>query len=92
VRSRTLMHLRTEVKDEFQKLREELDPDEQTLLVLRIDRGLGWTEIAEIMADPGELEDPKARERSSARLRQRFQKLKQRLRDLAEARGLLGEG
>jgi RNA polymerase sigma-70 factor, ECF subfamily len=92
VRSRTMMHLRTEIKDEFQKLREQLDPDEQTLLVLRIDRGLGWTEISEIMSEPSELEDSKARERASARLRQRFQKLKQRLRELAEARGLLGEG
>jgi RNA polymerase sigma-70 factor, ECF subfamily len=90
VRSRTQMHLRTEVKDEFQKLREQLDPDEQTLLVLRIDRGLGWNEIAEIMTD-GDDSDPRARDRSSARLRQRFQKLKQRLRALAEEHGLLSE-
>jgi RNA polymerase sigma-70 factor, ECF subfamily len=91
VRSRTLMHLRTEVKDEFQKLRDLLDPEEQTLLVLRIDRRLEWTEIAEIMADPGEEHDPRESARSSARLRQRFQKLKHRLRELAQERGLLSE-
>jgi RNA polymerase sigma-70 factor, ECF subfamily len=89
VRSRTLMHLRTEVKSEFQKLREELDPEEQTLLILRVDRDLGWNEIAEIMADGGDEDDPRARERASARLRQRFQTLKKRLRELAIERGLL---
>jgi RNA polymerase sigma-70 factor, ECF subfamily len=89
VRSRTLVHLRTEVKDEFQKLREQLDPDEQTLLVLRIDRDLGWNEIAEIMADGADEDAPEGRARASARLRQRFQTLKKRLRELATERGLL---
>ncbi len=90
VRSQTLAHLRSEIKDELQSLREQLDPDEQTLLVLRIDRDLGWTEIAEIMTD--EPMDADELDRASARLRQRFQKLKQRLRELAEERGLLGAG
>lgn len=87
VRSRTVAHLRSEVKDGVRALREQLDPDEQQLLMLRIDRDLGWDEIAEILAD-GDL-DAREQQRASARLRQQFQKLKERLRELAIAEGLL---
>ena len=86
VRSRTLLHQRSEVKDGLRKLRDQLDADEQQLLVLRIDRDLGWSEIAEIIEDD---DDPKAITRASARLRQQFQSLKERLRELAIAEGLL---
>jgi RNA polymerase sigma-70 factor (ECF subfamily) len=86
VRSRTQLHLRSEVKDGVRRLRDQLDPDEQQLLMLRIDRNLGWTEIAEIVEDD---DDPKAIARASARLRQQFQTLKERLRELARAEGLL---
>jgi RNA polymerase sigma-70 factor (ECF subfamily) len=86
VRSRTQLHLRSEVKDGVRRLRDQLDPDEQQLLILRIDRNLGWSEIAEIVEDD---DDPKAVARASARLRQQFQTLKERLRDLARAEGLL---
>lgn len=86
VRSRTQLHLRSEVKDGLRKLREQLDPDEQQLLMLRVDRDLSWTEIAEIIDDD---DDPKVIARTSARLRQQFQTLKDRLRELAIAEGLL---
>jgi RNA polymerase sigma-70 factor, ECF subfamily len=88
VRSRTMVHLRSEVKDGFRKLREQLDADEQMLLVLRVDRNLGWNEIAEILAEDGD-DSEDSLKRASARLRQRFQKLKERLRELAAAEGLL---
>lgn len=87
VRSRTQLHLRTEVKDTVRKLREQLDEDEQQLLLLRVDRGLEWSEIAEIVDDD---DDPEAIKRASARLRQQFQKLKTKLRELAVAEGLIG--
>ncbi len=86
VRSRTQLHLRSEVKDGLRKLREQLDADEQQLLMLRIDRDLGWSEIAEILEDD---DDPKALTRAAARLRQQFQGLKTRLRELAIAVGLI---
>jgi RNA polymerase sigma-70 factor (ECF subfamily) len=89
MRSRTMAHLRTEVKDEFQKLREELDPDDQTLLILRVDRALDWNEIARVVEDDVVDADDDQVKKAAARVRQRFQKLKTRLRELAEARGLL---
>ena len=86
VRSRTLAHLRSDVKDRVRALREKLDADEQQLLMLRIDQDLGWNEIAEILDDE---DDPAAIARAAARLRQQFQKLKDRLRELAIAEGLI---
>ncbi|MBX7079624.1 MAG: sigma-70 family RNA polymerase sigma factor [Nannocystaceae bacterium] len=81
VRTRTLPHLRTEVKAAVAQLRDRLDEDERTLLVLRIDRRLPWDEIAMIL-DP-EVPTPEARRRLSAALRKRFERIKQRLHELA---------
>ena len=85
-RTRTHLHMRSEIKDGFRKLREQLDPHEQQLLMLRIDRDLAWNEIAEIVDD---IDDPDDISRAAARLRQEFQKLKDRLRDMAVADGLI---
>ena len=77
IRSRTAPFLRTEVKQAVARLRDELAPDEQALLILRIDRGLAWREIAEVMAAP------------EATLNKRFERIKDKLRGLAEAAGLI---
>lgn len=87
VRSRTVAHLRSEVKDRMRALREQLDADEQQLLLLRVDRDLSWNEIAEIIEE--DADDAAQIARASARLRQQFQKLKDRLRELAIAEGLI---
>lgn len=86
VRSRTQPWLRTELKDGLRRIREGLSEPDQTLLILRVDRGLSWREIAHVLADPDE-----EVERVSARLRKRFQALKAELRERAVAEGLLGE-
>jgi RNA polymerase sigma-70 factor (ECF subfamily) len=89
VRTETAAHLRTEVKDKFRQLREQLDEDEQMLLVLRVDSKLPWRELARVMAGPDvELSNAEL-DTHSARLRQRFQSIKDRLRALAEAEGLI---
>lgn len=77
VRSTTALHLRQTGHDALVEMRAQLTPDEQTLLVLRIDRDLTWPEIARIL-DEGE-----------ATLRKRFERLKDRLRDEARRRGLI---
>ena len=83
VRSTTAPYRRTEVKDKFARLREELAPDEQTLLFLRIDQNLPWNEVASIMAeDAGEPVEVAA-------LRKRFERVKARLKKRAEEEGLL---
>jgi RNA polymerase sigma-70 factor (ECF subfamily) len=90
VRTATVAYKRTDVTDRFQQLREQLTDEDQTLLILRIDRGLSWLELAQIMLG----EDDKAPSEEglkteAARLRKRFQHAKDRLRKLAEEAGLL---
>lgn len=81
VRETTLVHLRTEVKDRVRELRRNLDPEDQTILILRVDRDLGWRDVAQITlgadATPADLD------RHAAALRKRFERIKQRLRELA---------
>lgn len=73
-RTTTLPHLRSELKDRARLLRAGLDPDEQTLLILRVDRRMTWPEIAAIMnlaAEPA---------RAAAMLRKRYERIIGRLR------------
>jgi RNA polymerase sigma-70 factor (ECF subfamily) len=90
IRSMTAIFQRTAVKDEISKLREQLSDDERELLVLRVDRGLSWIEIATVRAGQGESED--ALKREAARCRKQFERTKLHLRELAERAGLLGDG
>jgi RNA polymerase sigma-70 factor (ECF subfamily) len=86
VRTTTLARLRGEPQTRAQRLRAQLTPDEQTLLTLRVDRGLEWREIARVLAD-GSDDEPTDDEisREAASLRKRFERLKERLRQLAAA-------
>ncbi len=89
LRSQTHEFLRSEVKDRFAELRQELEADDQALLILRVDRGLEWGEIAEVLSD-AQLDDDEQK-RVAARLRQRFQTVKKRLRQRAIEHGLISE-
>ncbi|HUQ07617.1 MAG TPA: sigma-70 family RNA polymerase sigma factor [Kofleriaceae bacterium] len=79
VRSATVDYLRDEVKTKLAVAREKLSDDERTIIMLRVDRQLGWREIAEIMADET-LSADELRKRDQA-LRKRFEVIKARLRD-----------
>lgn len=68
VRTETAAYLKTEVKDKVAALRATLDPDDQSLLVLRVDRKLAWNDIAQIM------------DASPPALRKRFERLKAEIR------------
>ena len=58
-----------------ERVRDQLDDLERALLVLRIDRGLFWIEIAEVLAEDGAAV-------GEAALRKRFERLKTKLRQL----------
>jgi RNA polymerase sigma-70 factor (ECF subfamily) len=91
VRTETVQYLRSEVKDKIRRLRDSLEPDDQALLILRVDRGLPWDEVVEVMAGedgPGTSAD---RSRRAAALRKRFERVKEQLKQLAKDQGLLGE-
>jgi RNA polymerase sigma-70 factor (ECF subfamily) len=86
VRTTTLPYLRSQVKSRLTELRDSLPEEEQILLILRVDRNLGWNEIARVISS--ELGDDELT-REAARLRKRFQLVKDKLRELARAEGLL---
>ena len=79
IQSSTRPYQKTEIKDAVTKLREQLAHDEQTLLFLRVDQDLSWTEVETVMGV------------DAATLRKRFERVKDKLRSLAEAAGLLEE-
>jgi len=91
VRTETVRYLRSEVKDKVRQLRDSLDPDDQALLILRVDRGLPWDEVAEVMAEEDAPSTPAEKSRRAAALRKRFERVKEQLRQLAKEQGLLGE-
>lgn len=91
VRTQTLPFLLTRVKDRFASLRESLSNDDQTLLILRLDRRLSWIEIAEVMLEDEEVDDPREIKKKASALRKRYERLKARLRELAEKDGLMDE-
>jgi len=82
VRTQTAVKVERQ-RDALEILRATLSPEEQTLLVLRIDQKLAWDEIAAVLvADGAPVE--------AAALRKRFERLKERLAKLARDRGLVG--
>jgi RNA polymerase sigma-70 factor (ECF subfamily) len=66
----------------LEELRASLSVEDQALLVLRIDQGLSWNEIAEILAEG---EEPVA----ANTLTKRFERVKERLGKMAREKGLL---
>jgi len=89
VRSRTLSYLRTERRSRFRALRESLPAEDQTLLVLRVDRELAWNELALVLHDGPEPLGADELKRDAARLRKRFQLLKARLFELGRRAGVV---
>jgi RNA polymerase sigma-70 factor (ECF subfamily) len=91
VRSETRPYLRTEAKDRVRALRESLPPDDQALLILRVDRQLGWTDLAEVLHQGAAPLDEQGRKREAARLRKRFQIVKERLHEMGRRAGLFDD-
>lgn len=70
--------------DIYAQIREELGEEEQTLLVLRVDKDLSWREIAQVLC--GEDAESAEVEKRAATLRKQFERTKERLRALAAER------
>jgi RNA polymerase sigma-70 factor (ECF subfamily) len=68
--------------DALASLRRELSPEDQELLSLRVDQGLSWKELAEVLSEAGDPVLPNA-------LMKRFERLRDRLGALARERGLI---
>ena len=71
-------------------LRSALAPDDREVLVLRVDRGLRWRELA--VTALGEAADDKALRDEARRLRERFLALRQRMKQLTNRDETTPEG
>jgi RNA polymerase sigma-70 factor (ECF subfamily) len=90
VRTNTRAYLKTPVKDRMQELRETLSEDDQMLLILRVDRNMAWRDLAIALSDGGSLTPGEVElDKEAARLRKRFERVPDPLRELARADGLL---
>jgi RNA polymerase sigma-70 factor (ECF subfamily) len=92
VRTETLSFLKTERRNRFAEIRDALPPDDRALLILRIDQGLSWNDLARAMHDDEAELAGEALKRESARLRKRFQVLKEKLLEIGRSEGLVGNG
>jgi RNA polymerase sigma-70 factor (ECF subfamily) len=81
-RSATPSYLQTGVRRRVAALRADLDPDDRQLLLLRVNRGLAWDEVARVLLDDEEA-TAEAIARKAASLRKRFERLKASLRERA---------
>lgn len=63
-------------------LRATLDPEERTLLILRVDKQMPWSEVAQVLSTSESPVDPAA-------LRKRFERIKVKLAEHARAQGLV---
>lgn len=73
-RTATAPHLRTTSKLRLAEARSRLTPEELTLIVLRVDRGMAWADIGAILGVGTTAAE-------TAVLRKRFERLVRRLRD-----------
>jgi RNA polymerase sigma-70 factor (ECF subfamily) len=89
IKTGTLPHQKTEIKDRVQALRNHLPDDDRMLLTLRVDRDLTWEELALVMAENAGAMSGEQVQKESARLRKRFQRIKEQLKELARSEGLL---
>jgi RNA polymerase sigma-70 factor (ECF subfamily) len=89
IRTATLASARTESKSRIARLRECLPTDDQTLLILRINRRLAWTEIAQVMLHEGEVVEDSVLKKEAVRLRKRYESAKDKLRKMALKEGLV---
>jgi RNA polymerase sigma-70 factor (ECF subfamily) len=90
VRTATSPLFKTPGRTALARLRDELPADDRTLLVLRVDRGMSFEELARVFLE-GESFGEEELHREAARLRQRYHLVKRRLRERARAAGLLSD-
>lgn len=82
VRSGTKSYLKTEAKDRVARLRESLSDEDQMLLALRVDRKLAWLDLARVLRDDATAATAEELNRESAKLRKRYQVIKDKLVEL----------
>jgi RNA polymerase sigma-70 factor (ECF subfamily) len=89
VRSRTDPYLESDMRQAVAGIRAALDEADRALLGLRVDQEMSWNVIAQIMGTPEA--SPNELSRAAARLRKRFQSVKETIYERAREQGLLAK-
>ena len=76
-------------REKIHALRRSLLPDDQAVLILRVDRGLSWRELVSVMTGPDHSFGEQELELEIQKYRKRFERIKAKLKRLAEREGLL---
>jgi RNA polymerase sigma-70 factor (ECF subfamily) len=71
------------------ELRETLPPEDQALLMLRVDRELSWNDLVLVLHEDAAPPEGASLAKEAARLRQRFQTIKEKLYAAAKGKGLV---
>jgi RNA polymerase sigma-70 factor (ECF subfamily) len=87
-RNPTEPYRRTDVKETFRRLRDALEPLDHEILILRLDRNMSWKDIARALADDDATDTVEQR---AATYRKRFERTKDKLRELAVEHGLVDD-
>lgn len=91
-RTATASYLTSGHKHWLAAIRDRLPEDDRMLLVLRVDKGLGFSELAVVMHENDEAPlDAEGQKREAARLRKRFQLLKERIQAMRADAGERGD-
>ncbi|HTV26052.1 MAG TPA: RNA polymerase sigma factor [Polyangiaceae bacterium] len=92
-RSETASYLKTQRQSRMAALRESLPREDQELLVLRVDRKLAWRDLARVLLHSGDGSSPsdEGLDREAARLRKRFQIVKEQLYEMGRREGLISD-
>ena len=89
VRTTTAAYLKTTKKESLRRIRKQLPVTDQMLLVLRIDRTLPWRDIAMVMEGEHLAGCEDELTTAVGRYRKRFERIKEKLREIASEKGLL---
>lgn len=81
---------KAEATSKLAEIREALPPEDRMRLVLRLDKGLDWNDVARVMLGEEAPIDEGSLKRAAQRERKRFQILKERLIEEGRRAGLLG--
>jgi RNA polymerase sigma-70 factor, ECF subfamily len=90
LRTATRTAARTEARSRVAALREMLPVEDQTLIILRVNRKLDWKEIAQVMVDEdGGVVSEDMLLKAANRLKKRYQLAKDKLRKMAIEHGIV---
>ncbi len=86
-----LSPLESDEKQELLRLRQSLDPEDQAMLILRIDRRMSWSEIGAVMLGVDEPRNEAALARKATAVKKRFEQVEADLKRLARESNLLDD-